>query len=125
MLFYIERICFCSQRKLCFILTKHLEIKLHFIYCNQTDNNCQILMSLLLSTEGMHWGLPEVNFCPCFCTDVYPQQTANLAWIKSWLSSTLCPAQKTAVKSRTRKPVQVSMCWVRTVITGWSCDERN
>jgi len=68
---------------------------------------------------------PLVNFCPCFCTNVYPQQTANLLGIKSWLSSPLCPARMTAVESGTRRPVQVSTCWVRTVIMGWSYDESN
>lgn len=60
---------------------------------------------------------PSVRPCPCFCAAVYSQQTANLAWRKSCLSSPLCPAQ---IRQWRAVPVRVSMCWVRAVLTGWS-----
>lgn len=135
----LKFVLFHYLRKLCFKITKALKIQLDFICSNRIyslkfescilyfwyfgktqkflESSCQHGEELLVA--------PLVNFCSCFCTVLYPQQTANLAWIKSWFSSPLCPAWMTAVKSGTRKAVQVPMCWVRAAVTGCSYDESN
>lgn len=120
---------FCCLRKLCFNISKTLKILLDFICSNRTYSlkfdSCipyfwyfgktqKCLEPSRQHREGLLVA-PLVDFCRCFCTVLYPQQTANLAWIKSWFSSPLCPAWLTGVKSGAHKPVQVSTCWVRAV----------
>lgn len=98
------KVCgFCYLRKLCFKITRALKIQLDFACNNWTYslkcNNCILYFWCFGKTQKClepscqhredFLVAPLENFCPCFCTILSPQQTANLAWIKAGSAAVL------------------------------------